>query len=70
MLDDVGLVRGTRVMRDHNDRLAEFMNKLLHQFKDLFCRLAVEIACRLICNEYRWIGHNGSRNGDTLLLPA
>ena len=67
---DVGLVRGTGIVRDHDDRLAEFMNKLFHQFKDLFCRLTVEIACRFICNEYRGIGHNGARNGDTLLLPA
>ena len=62
--------RSLRVMRDHNDRLIEFLVKLAKHLKHDRRIFSVEITCRLV-REYdrRTIDHRPGQS-DTLLLAA
>src|SRR6202171_6744145 len=56
-------------MRDLNDCHA-FTIQFLKKFHDLFALARVEIASRLIGEKKVWIGDNGARHADQLLLSA
>jgi hypothetical protein len=58
------------IVCDHNNRLAVFRAKSFEQIQNFVSCLAVKIACRLVAKQQRWIGDDGARNTDTLLLSA
>src|SRR4030042_4433629 len=60
----------TGVVRYHNDSLAEFMNKELHQPQYLNTRIAVQVPGGFISYQYCRVCDNGSCNGYPLLLAA
>src|SRR5512139_1487269 len=65
-----GALRGARVVRDHDDRLAEVAHQAAHEVEDLRRRGAVEVARGLVGHDQRRVGHDRPRDGDALLLPA
>src|SRR5579884_3139329 len=66
----VGALGGARVMRDHNDGLAELAVEGLHQIENFLGALGVEIACRLVGHQHAGIGNDGPGDGNALLLSA
>ncbi len=63
------VLRKTAVVRDDDDGLA-FRHKLVKQRENRCGCFGIEIACRLISDQKRWIIRQGTRHGSTLLLPA
>src|SRR5690606_14237050 len=65
-----GALRGSRVVRDHDDRLLELPIQALEQIQDLVGALAIEIAGRLVGDDDFRIRDDGPCDGDALLLTA
>src|SRR5262245_41969239 len=65
-----GALGGVRIVGDHDDGLLELAIEPLEQLEDLFPRLAVEVAGRLVGQQQRRIAHDGARDRHPLLLPA
>ena len=62
--------QGARVVRHHDDRLAEVVLELAQQREDRLGVARVEIAGRLVGDDQIGIGDDGARDGDALLLAA
>lgn len=70
-VQDAMAVRGCfRVVRDHDDRLAEFLVELTQERENIFGTLRVEISGGLVCQDNLGFADDGARNRDTLLLAA
>ena len=65
-----GALRGVRIVRDHDHRLALIAIERLEQVEDLVPGLAVEIARRLVAQKQRRVGDDRARDPDALLLAA
>ena len=59
-----------RVVRDHDDRLAELAVQPVEQAQDLLAGRAVEVAGRLVGDDQRRVGDDRARDRDALLLAA
>src|SRR5262245_48824323 len=68
--DGARALRGERVMRHHQRRLAVIAHETLEEIEDLVGALAVEVAGGLVAEEKRRIGDDRARDADALLLPA
>src|SRR5262249_37736868 len=66
----LGLLRLSRIVRDHNDGRLLGVFELLQYAHNLVAHLAVEITRRLVGKKYFGPPHNGARYGYALLLPA
>src|SRR5690606_684103 len=64
------VLRGVRIVRHHDDGLAELRIHAVHESEDLLRGDAVEIAGRLIGDEYRGIGDDRACDRHALLLAA
>ena len=62
--------QGARVVRDHDDRLAELVLELAQQAEDVLGVARVEVAGGLVGDDEIGIGDDGARDGDALLLAA
>src|SRR5450830_958416 len=62
--------RRRRIVRDHDDRLAHLPVQQLEDLQDLVSRSPIEIPGRLVAQQDIRVGHQGARNGNTLLLAA
>ena len=61
---------GDRVVGDHDDRLAELVDRAPQQPEDLLRGRGVEVAGRLVGEDHRRLGGERARHGDALLLAA
>ena len=59
-----------RVVRHHDDRLAELLVQAPQQLEDLVARLRVEVARGLVGDQDLRVGHDRARDRDALLLAA
>ena len=57
-------------MRDHDDRLAELVDRAAQQVEDLGRGRGVEVAGRLVGEDHRGLGGERARHRDALLLAA
>src|SRR5262249_53340933 len=64
------LFSGLRVVRHHDDRLAELAVQAIEQAENFDGGDAVEIAGRLVGDDQRRVGDQRPRNRDALLLSA
>src|SRR6185503_2899766 len=70
MNEPVRLLRGLRIVRHHDDRLAQVVVQPLEQPEDLLGGRAVEIAGGLVGDDQRRVRDQRTRDRDALLLPA
>ena len=63
MNDDGGISRGTRIVSDHKNRLAEILVELAQNLEYLFGRASIEIAGGLIRKDQRGINHQSASDG-------
>ena len=68
--DAVGERRRRRVVRDHDDRLAEVVDGAAHELEDLAAGGRVEVAGRLVAEDDGGPRDERARHGDALLLAA
>ena len=68
--DAVGDRRGSRLVGDHHDRLAELLDGVPEQLEDLAARLRVEVARRLVREHDGRLRDERPRDRDALLLAA
>src|ERR687883_1530576 len=66
----VGVGGGGRVVRDHDDRLAELVDGAAQQVEDLAGGLGVEVAGRLVGEDDGGLARQRTGDGDALLLAA
>ena len=66
----LGALRGVRIVRHHDDRLAVLAVERLQQVEDLVAGLAIEVAGRLVAQQQRRIGDDRAGDADALLLAA
>src|SRR4051794_41765791 len=57
-------------MRDHHGRLAELLDRVAEQGKDVLAGVRVEVAGRLVGEQHRRLRDQGAGDRDALLLPA
>ena len=65
-----GVGGDAQVVRDHDDRAAPLLGRLLEQVCDVIGRLAVEVAGGLVGEHERGIGHESARDRHALLLSS
>src|SRR5579859_7023320 len=61
---------GARIVRNHDNGLAEIPIQSLHQVEDFVGTLGIQITRGLVGDEDLWIGHNGAGDGHALLLAS
>ena len=66
----IGVRRGHRVVRDHDDGLIELGGCPAQQLQNLLGAAGVEGARRLVGKECVGVGDEGARDGDALLLTT
>ena len=69
-IDPVGDRGGDRVVRDHDDRLAELVDRAPQQPEDLGRGRRVEVAGRLVGEDHRGLGGERAGHRHALLLAA
>src|SRR3954454_9844966 len=70
MARNVRVGSGVRVVRDHDDSLAEIFIEALDDVEDVGSGVAVEITGGFVGNDERGVGDDGTRDGNALLLSA
>ena len=68
--DVVGVTGGDRVVGDHDDRLAQLVDRPAHEAEDLGARARVEVAGGLVGEDDVGLAGQGPGHGHALLLAA
>src|SRR5665811_502022 len=58
-----------QVMGNNDNRLAFLFMQFIQKFQNVVPGLAVQVSCRLICQDYRWVHSQGASYCDSLPLP-
>src|SRR5260370_937268 len=66
----VGILGDIRLVRDHRYRYSAFAVEVLENVHHFDRRPAIEVSCRLICQDYRGPVHQGPCDCDPLLLSS
>src|SRR6187455_362663 len=66
----VGALGRPRIVRDHQDGLAQLADETLEQVQDLVRAPPVQVARGLVAEEEGGVGHDRARDGHALLLSA
>src|SRR6478735_2864470 len=68
--DAVGVARRDRVVRDHDDGLAELVDRSAHEAEDLGTRARVEVAGGFVSEDDRRLAEQRAPDRDALLLAT
>ena len=61
---------GVDVVRDHHDSFVELSMKLLQEYQYFLSGGSIQVAGRFVRKDQVGVGHQSTRNSDTLLLSA